>query len=519
MYNLQGERYNLNMNKIYNVNSTRPKLRKNLALLSENYINNLKTPISQKLPYLYTNFGNSNMTPIFNSYQFGNNIVPNDYNFYQNNRLPKLVMGLPIIIHKAKKLKDKNFTPNITKNNFKGIKKNISNLVVSNIISETINTPPRINSPEKELKIEKIKLKKKSKNNKHSKNFNYKIFMKKNITEDNLERNIKPFFTTEMKINYYKKWLNLLRYFVEIYYFFSVLKKYTQKIKIIREKEIYGIEDNLIEEIHVVRNWMLEIQGKYWSDLIKYKSINTAFTEYDSVDKINKSSKIFLKLVDNYLYNLKIQTNDITQIPEEVQKIIYKYIKKNAYFPEKYLNLFHIKRLYFDFYGSCSNNTLEQSAMNLCYLLICSITVQQIFLNIKYLFKKLKPYENISITTKYIGSIIYYLEREAFLNKTKINNDYLNLFNYYRCYKCSNIIIEDEKNISILLGNHKTLSIMKYNEDINNDIYNKLLIEDIIIDKFWENNSKIMKKFSDSLALWSINLAKLILNKFYKKNK
>ena len=343
--------------------------------------------------------------------------------------------------------------------------------------------------------------------------------MKKNITEDNLERNIKPFFTTEMKINYYKKWLNLLRYFVEIYYFFSVLKKYTQKIKIIREKEIYGIEDNLIEEIHVVRNWMLEIQGKYWSDLIKYKSINTAFTEYDSVDKINKSSKIFLKLVDNYLYNLKIQTNDITQIPEEVQKIIYKYIKKNAYFPEKYLNLFHIKRLYFDFYGSCSNNTLEQSAMNLCYLLICSISVQQIFLNIKYLFKKLKPYENISITSKYIGSIIYYLEREAFLNKTKINNDYLNLFNYYRCYKCSNIIIEDEKNISILLGNHKTLSIMKYNEDINNDIYNKLLIEDIIIDKFWENNSKIMKKFSDSLALWSINLAKLILNKNNKKNK
>ena len=53
MYNLQGERYNLNMNKIYNSNSTRPKWRKNLALLSENYINNLKTPLSfYDFPYL-----------------------------------------------------------------------------------------------------------------------------------------------------------------------------------------------------------------------------------------------------------------------------------------------------------------------------------------------------------------------------------------------------------------------------------------------------------------------------------
>jgi len=322
-----------------------------------------------------------------------------------------------------------------------------------------------------------------------------------------------------MKIKPYKKWWHLLKYFTTVYYYFSVLKKYTNKIKVIREKEINDIEENLVDEIHKIRNWIIELQGKFWSNLIKYKNISTSFTEDDSIDKIHRNSKVFLELIDQYLYNLKIQTNDIEQIPEDVQKIIYRFIKKNAYFPSKYLNFFHIKRLTFDFYGSCLNNTLEYSGMLLCYLLISSISVQQILLNIKFIFKPLKPYENISITAKYMASILYYLERDAFVGEIKLNNIYLNIINYYKCYHLSNYIIDNEKNIKILLGIKKDAKINTDNEETSNDIYNKLLIDDKIIEKFWENNFKLMKKFSSSLFLWSRNLARLILNKYEKKDK
>ena len=229
-----------------------------------------------------------------------------------------------------------------------------------------------------------------------------------------------------MKLNSSKKWWNLLRFFTEIYYFFSVLRKYTKKIKIIRYKEIDKIEENLIEDIHKIRNWILELQGEFWNNLIKFKNINTSFDENDLTDKINRNSKILIQLINSYIYNLRIKTNDIEQIPKEIRHIIYKYIKRNAYFPRKYLNLFLIKRLNFDYNGSCCNNYLEQSGMNLCYLLISCISVQQIFLNIKFIFKKLKPYENISITGKYIASILYYMQRYAFSKKIKIYNDFIN---------------------------------------------------------------------------------------------
>ena len=516
----QGEKYNPDIDKMYNNNSLKPTWKKKISLSSMNndiyYSNNVKISLNPKLPYIFTNIGSQIMNPFFNSYKKEYNNNPNYYNYIStNNKNRKLTMDLPLIVNKPKKIKIKNYTPTLTRTNFsiiKDIKKNISNLVVSNVIQETINTPPRINTPKKKSK------KSSSKNNK-IKILNYEKLIKKNKTEDNLEQSIKPFLTTEMKLNSYKKWWNLLRFFAEIYYFFSVLRKYTKKIKIIRYKEINKIEENLIEDIHKIRNWILELQGEFWNDLIKCKNINISFDENDLTDKIKRNSKILIQLIKSYLYNLSIKTNDIEQVPKEIQNIIYKYIKRNAYFPRKYLNLFLIKRLNFNYYGSCSNNYLEQNGMNLCYLLVSCISVQQIFLNIKFIFKKLKPYENISIIGIYIASILYYIQKEAFSNKIKENNNFINLFNYYRAYQLKNIEIEKEKDITKLVGINKAINIAKINNDntdINNDIYNKLLINYNRISKFWEINFKKMKKLSDSLYIWSCNLAKLIMNKYEK---
>ena len=191
------------------------------------YSNNTKISLNPNLPYLFTNLGNQKKNELFNSYKnrYNNNL--NYYNYIsQNNKNKKITIDLPIIEKNPKKLKIKNYIPTLTRTNFsiiKDIKKNISNLVVSNIIQETIITPPRINTPKKDSK------KSSSKNNKKIKLVKYEKIIKKNKTEDNLEQNIKPFLTTEMKLNSYKKWWNLLRYFTEVFYFFSVLKKYTKK--------------------------------------------------------------------------------------------------------------------------------------------------------------------------------------------------------------------------------------------------------------------------------------------------
>jgi hypothetical protein len=390
------------------------------------------------------------------------------------------------------------------------MKKNISNMVNFKLIEDIINTPQEAQSIEEDNSKEK-KLKKKKKIKKFSK-------FKKMKTQENIENDIKPFDTTQTKINSPKKWFSLLRYFTRIYSFFSVLKKYTYKIKTIRSKKINESEEKLIFEVHIIRNWMIDLQGKYWTYLKKYKNVITSFTENDPVEFIIMQSKILLDLIDKYLYNIKINTNSIDDIPEEVQKIIYNYIKKNSYFPSSYLNSFHLQRLYFDFYGGSANNNVVDSAMILCYFLISTISVQQILLNIKFIFKKLKAYENISITTKYMASILYYLERDAFFNRANTSNNYLNLINYYKCYRLPNCII-GKKNIKILLGIKKDININDFNEDEKSDVYKDLLIDDKIIDKFWEINSEVMNTFSNSLFLWSNKLAKLILNKYDKKNK
>ena len=512
--------------KIYNNISLNPKMRNGSKRISDNYYypnnqnnitrlengklsydrNKRKKPIASEFAYKYKQYNRENVNYLPNI----NPRINNDY-YYYNYDIPTndhLVFGLPLIIPKARKLKDFVFTP---KN--KGMKKNFSNFEQrykpNDII--IINTPQNINSSAIDLDSSNMEKKKKTR-------FFLNKAMKKNKTEEYLNGN--SIYNDKNKNNPRKKWWKLLRYFVEVYSFFSTLKKYKKRINLIREKEIDQREEKLFDEIYVIRNWILGVQGNdYWKNMLIFKDINTNFTEFDTAKTISKYSKEFIGFISDFIYNLQMKTNDIEQIPEKVQVIIYRYIKKKAYFPRQYLNLFHIKRLKFDFFGSCINNTLEESAMILCYFIISSISVQQIFLSIQYIFPELKPYENIFIAVKFISSILYYLERNAFVKKVKINNNYIDLFNYYRCYDLRNDLIDKENDINILLGITKSVNIIKYKDNLRYDNYFKLLVDDMVIDKFWENNFKIMKKISNSLYLWTMNLAILILDKYEKKLK
>ena len=516
IYDFQGEKYNPNSRKINKIKLYRSQNNINSIDNKQNDNNYLKTKNKKSLD-LFSKLGNQIMNPLLNSYQL-RNINSKNNNLFSNYPIPKsydnnynnFVFGYPVEIHRSINCDEKsnnNYFRSLTNNNIIKEARIITNkfekeeencftinstgkkkdYIISSIIQETINDS--------------------SKNNKEEKN-------KKN---EKKEEEIKALIAIEMKRKH-EKWLKLLKYFLKIYSFFSILKKYSEKVKVIRNDKINQKENIILDEIYTIRNWMIDIQGKYWKNLINIKNINTTFTEFDTIDKIENNSKILIQLMDDYINNLKEKTNNLEEIPENVQIIIYNFIKKNSYFPKKYLSSFQINRLNFDFYGSCLNKSLKQSAMILTYLLISSISVQQIFFNIKFIFKKLKPYENISQTFRYIGSIIYYLSREAFINKIKINNNYFDLFNYYRCYQLTNDKIEKENNIEILLGINKNKDMSKIeNDNINKDIYNQLLIKEKIINKFFEINNEAIKNFSDILFEWSMSLTKLILDKFEQK--
>jgi len=296
-YAFRNERY-FPKDKIYNNNSLSPNMRNNYNLKSifDNYYdpynpNNITTPENAKLSYNI----NKRKTPInsnfLNKYnQLQNPSINNSYlgklpyinpnfsnrinnNYYRNYQIPtndNLVFGLPLIIPKARKLKDYVFTPN---NNpkMKGMKKNFSNFEERNIENEFININTPQNSSEIDLESNNIEKKKKP-------NFFLNKMMKKSKTEEYLNENINPFYNEEIKKNPHKKWWKLLRYFVEVYNYFSILKKYKKKINIIREKEINQKEEKLFDEIYVIRNWILRVQGSdYWKNMIKFKEINRIY--------------------------------------------------------------------------------------------------------------------------------------------------------------------------------------------------------------------------------------------------
>jgi hypothetical protein len=505
MYKFQGEKYNPNKLNTYKYNNNYYSLRKESSFSNARYepykVNNSYSQQQLKLPYLTKNkLENSNPNYI--------KVIENDSGDRENDENSeyyppnKVVCGLPLIIHKAKtkKLYENTSSPN---------------LVISNEIQENIkNFPSKIYSPTPLYESQKVYSKKKKKD----RNASFKKIMKKSRTEERINKNkkVKYFLNTEMKRNYYIKWWKLIKYFMEIYSFFSILKKYTKKIKKIRKKKITLIERYIVDDVNTIRNWMIDIQGNYWNDLYNFKDIKIEFTENDSNDKIFRSSKILVQLIYNYFHNLTAKTiYDLKQIPEVIQQIIYSYIKQNTYFPKNYLDLFQIERLKFNFYGSCENSSLEESAMILSYLLISSISVQQIFLNIK-MFTKLRDYENVSIICKYLASIICYMHIYTFFDKTKRSIDYIDLYNYFRCYKIKNDLIEKENNFEVLLGMNNNMIGFERKVYINNNKYYKFLIDDKIINKFWEINSNIMKNFSNSLFIWAMNLSKLILYKYNK---
>ena len=303
-----------------------------------------------------------------------------------------------------------------------------------------------------------------------------------------------------------RDWIGLFKQFVNIYVFWSSVKKYSCINSQTRNKAIYIRTKHIINDIAILKDWIISIEESFFNEFKNYEAFNSKLNSNFNREKKQIFKKNILNIITIFIENLQ---SNINEIPNDVKSVLYEFIKKVCYFPKKYLSRFQINRIDFDFYGGTKNLNVNQSAMILSYLIIIGVFVQQILLHIKDIFSEYSYCDNINGAVKNIGSILHYLVRDIFKQKQKKINDILALFNYYRNYHLYNKEIEKLKD--------KINSKINIEENDKDDEYITFLLSYEEVKTFFEENYKKIEELKEDIYNWSIELAKYIKNKYNKK--
>ena len=307
-----------------------------------------------------------------------------------------------------------------------------------------------------------------------------------------------------------RDWWKLCRNFVNCYLFWGTAFKYSTIYRKMRENDIKERTKAIVQEIAILKDWLIAIEEPFWNEFKIFEDLNVAFKNSDAKNKIKKQSQKIIAIIKKFMENLITRSSKLSDIPTKVQRILYEFIKERAYYPKKYLSTYQINRIDFEFYGGARQITVPQGGMILSYLLICGICVQQILLHMKDVFIEFTKFPYIDISGKYIGSIMHYLTRDTFMYDPGLVRDILALFNHYRNYHLYNEQIE--KQTDIFSGN-----IMMQDTE-NEDEYSEYLINENDISEFWNLNPKFVETYKNFIYAWSLKLAKAIKLKFEKED-
>ena len=303
-----------------------------------------------------------------------------------------------------------------------------------------------------------------------------------------------------------RDWWRLCRDFVNLYLFWGTAFKYSIRFKKMRENLIEDRTKAIVQEITILKDWLIAIEEPFWNEFKIFDDLDVAFKNSDAQNKIKKQSQKIIAIIKKFIENLVSRSSKLSQIPPRVQKILYEFIKERAYYPRKYLSTYQINRIDFEFYGGGRKITVPQGGMIIAYLIICGICVQQILLHMKDVFDEFAKFPYIDISAKYIGSIMHYLTRDTFMFDPGVIRDTLALFNHYRNYHIYNEQIE--KNNNVLGGN------IMAQENENEDEYSEFLINENEISEFWNLNQEFIETYKRFIYGWSLKLAKAIKLKF-----
>ena len=310
------------------------------------------------------------------------------------------------------------------------------------------------------------------------------------------------------------KWWKLTRDFINIYYFYSVAKKYSINYSPLRNAQIELRTHNFEEEVDLLKEWLITLEDLCWDELEILIDENCAFEKGDSRNKIRKESLKIIGILKKYIEILITGTSKLKNIPERIQQIIYSYIKTSAYFPKKYLSTFLISRLDFDFQGKTRNISEDQSAMILGFLLISIISSQEIFCNVRENLKQYRNYANVLISAKYLGVILHMLVKYTFKNELEPLDDIFALFNYYRNYHLINEFIEKKENKDIAKDNYEFEGL----PNVDEDEYSFYFIKEEEIEVFFDSNQEFVETCKNNIFIWALKLSKLIKDKFEKND-
>ena len=301
-----------------------------------------------------------------------------------------------------------------------------------------------------------------------------------------------------------RDWWRLCRDFCNVYAFFSTGRKYAEFSKV-RENIISERTKTLVQDINVLKDWVISITQSFWDEFKVFTDLNVSFKNIDSKLKITRESQKIIAMIRKYLESLISNSTKLQDVPERVQQIIYNYIKDKAYFPKKYLSTYQINRVDFNFYGGTKKVKEDQVGMLLAFLIISGVTVQQILMHIKENFVEFRNYPNIEITAKYIGSIMHYLTRDTFNNNPTMLKQILALMNYYRNYHIFNQNVESQEDY---FNNN-----MVFRDD---DEFAQYLVPESSITEFWTINGEFVQTFKNYVYSWATRLGKLIRLKYQK---
>ena len=282
-----------------------------------------------------------------------------------------------------------------------------------------------------------------------------------------------------------------------------------------------------------LKDWIIAITEGFWE---KFKDdTDLSFTKKDSKKKLTQKSQKIIDMIRTYLENLIKRATKLEDIPEVIKEIIYNYIKDKTYFPKRYLKIYQITRIDFNFYGETKNLDDAQVGMLLALLIISRVTVKNILFNMKDIFVEFKKYKNIDKTANYIGSIMHYLTSDTFNNNPSKLKKKLALMNYYRNYHIYNselephgdnifndIEIRDEDKYEY--GDNIFNDIELKDEDEDEDEYFGLgycLIDKSSIIEFWnlDENADFIKFYKNDVYSWACKLGKSIRLKYQKYDK
>jgi hypothetical protein len=275
-------------------------------------------------------------------------------------------------------------------------------------------------------------------------------------------------------------------------------KKYV-RYALKRNRYIKDRYNSLENEIDILKEWIIDIERPFFDNFEKYERVNIRFRHHDSEEKINKKSQELYKLIKIFMEYLIGNTKKLSMIPQEIQNILYEYIREKGYYPKKYLSSFQYNRLDFDFYGRTKNMNDKRGGLILAFLIISGITVQEILLHLHELFPKYNSNPYIISNCKYIGSLLHFLTRDTFNNNPQIQNDSLSLVNYYRNYHINEDEIRKQKSI------YPNYKIFK-----DKDQFAQFLVSESKINQVWEIDPDFVDTYKKFIFEWAVNLSKLL---------